>query len=159
LFKFSASGPFILSMSSPVALFPNLEQTAALVRPPEQNEAVLLVEDDEPLADLLKHLLARMQVRVLFAPTGAIALKVFTEHHASISLAFVDCHLPDSEGGELCRKLRAISPKLPLLLSSGRDQRALETIFASGGPCSFLAKPYMPAEVMGRVRSLLIRNA
>jgi DNA-binding response OmpR family regulator len=146
-------------MSPSVALFPNLEQTPAAAGVPDANSVVLLVEDDESLADLLKHLLGRMKVRVLHAPTGALALKVFTEQQACVSLAFVDCHLPDSEGGDLCRRLRAISPTLPLLLTSGRDQRALELVFAAGGPCSFLAKPYMPAEVMGRVRSMLVGNA
>jgi len=32
-------------------------------------------------------------------------------------------------------------------------------IFAATGPCSFLAKPYMPAEVMGRVKSMLVKSA
>jgi two-component system cell cycle sensor histidine kinase/response regulator CckA len=146
-------------MSPPVALFPNLEQTSAPNGISEATGAVLLVEDDESLADLLKHLLGRMKVRVLHASTGAIAVKLFAENRASVALAFVDCHLPDSEGGELCMQLRKISPGVPLLLTSGRDQRALETIFAAGGPCSFLAKPYMPAEVMGRVKTMLSKVA
>jgi DNA-binding response OmpR family regulator len=116
---------------------------------------VLLVEDDESLADLLKHLLGRMKIRVLHASTGAAAVTLFAEHRATVALAFVDCHLPDAEGGELCQRLRALSPGVPLLLTSGRDQRALESVFAEGGPCSFLAKPYMPADVMGRVKGML----
>jgi two-component system, cell cycle sensor histidine kinase and response regulator CckA len=125
----------------------------------ELTGAVLLVEDDESLADLLKHLLARMKIRVMHAATGAAAVTLFAEHRASVALAFVDCHLPDAEGGELCQRLRALSPGVPLLLTSGRDQRALESIFVVGGPCSFLAKPYMPADVMGRVKSMLSRTA
>ena len=145
-------------MSPPVALFPSLEQ-AAEANTPESLGAVLLVEDDESLSDLLKHLLNRIKVRVLHASTGAAAVAMFAEHRASVALAFVDCHLPDCEGGELCQQLRAIAPGLPLLLSSGRDQRALQSIFASGGPCSFLAKPYMPAEVMAQVKSMLTKPA
>ncbi|HTO03355.1 MAG TPA: response regulator [Opitutus sp.] len=145
-------------MSPPVALFPNLEQTAESSMASSMG-AVLLVEDDESLSDLLKHLLNRMKVRVLHAATGAAAVAMFAEHQASVALAFVDCHLPDCEGGELCQQLRAVAPGLPLLLSSGRDQRALQSVFAVGGPCSFLAKPYMPAEVMGRVKSMLSKPA
>lgn len=145
-------------MSSQVALFPSLEQTAAPVGAPEHTGSVLLVEDDESLADLLKHLMKRMKVPVLHAPTGAVALQMFAQHRSTISLAFVDCHLPDTDGSELCQQLRAISPALPLLLTSGRDQRALEAVFSRGGRCSFLAKPYMPADVMGRVKSMLVGN-
>jgi len=86
-------------------------------------------------------------------------MTMLAENRTSVALAFVDCHLPDSEGGELCQKLRAFAPGLPLLLTSGRDQRALETIFVATGPCSFLAKPYMPAEVMGRVKTMLAKSA
>ena len=145
-------------MSPPVALFPSLEQ-AAEPNTPESMGAVLLVEDDESLSDLLKHLLNRIKVRVLHASTGAAAVAMFAEHRASVALAFVDCHLPDCEGGELCQQLRALAPNLPLLLTSGRDQRALQAVFAAGGPCSFLAKPYMPAEVMGRVKLMLSKPA
>jgi DNA-binding response OmpR family regulator len=143
-------------MSQPAALFPNLEQATVTNESAAVKKAVLLVEDDEPLSDLLKHLLKRMQVPVLHASTGAAAMKILADSGANVSLAFVDCHLPDSEGGELCRELRAIAPKIPLLLTSGRDQRALEVIFSEGGPCSFLAKPYMPADVMARVKSMLL---
>lgn len=142
-------------MSPPAALFPQLEQLDETATPSPKG-IVLLVEDDESLADLLMHLMARMQVSIVHASTGAMAVQLFAAHRQTISLAFVDCHLPDGEGGDLCRKLRAVSPALPLLLTSGRDQRALEGVFTPGGPCSFLAKPYMPAEVMGRIRSMLV---
>lgn len=145
-------------MSPSAELFPNLDSAAAKTSHSSLAGSVLLVEDDESLADLLKHLLTRMQLRVVHAATGAQAAKALAEQRAQISLAIVDCHLPDSEGGEICTKLRELSPGIPLLLSSGRDQRALETTFSASGPCSFLAKPYMPADVMGRVKSMLVRK-
>ncbi|MEO7600367.1 MAG: response regulator [Opitutus sp.] len=145
-------------MSFSTAIFPTLDRAATKTNNSSATSSVLLVEDDESLADLLKHLLTRMQLRVVHAPTGALATKALAEHGAQISLAIVDCHLPDSEGGEICSKLRELSPGLPLLLSSGRDQRSLEALFSASGPCSFLAKPYMPADVMGRVKSMLVRK-
>jgi DNA-binding response OmpR family regulator len=117
--------------------------------------AVLLVEDEDSLAELLTHLLARLKIRVLHAADGAQAVRLFAEHRATISLAFVDCTLPDMAGGDLCQGFRAEMPGLPLLLTSGRDQRALEAALAPGGPCQFLPKPYMPADVMHRVKALL----
>lgn len=122
------------------------------MRPPG---TVLLVEDEESLADLLTALLRRINVHVLRAPDGASARQLFAEHREGIALAFVDCHLPDMAGADLCQELREACPRLPILLTSGRDQRALQAVFASGGPCSFLAKPYMPQEVMRQVKALL----
>jgi DNA-binding response OmpR family regulator len=116
---------------------------------------VLLVEDEESLAELLTHLLTRLQLRVVRASDGAAALQAFREHQPSIALAFVDCRLPDMDGADVCRELRGIHPRLPLLLTSGRDQRALAASFGATAPAAFLAKPYMPADVMRHVTALL----
>jgi two-component system cell cycle sensor histidine kinase/response regulator CckA len=145
-------------MLTSVALFPSLEPAAA-ASPPLRDGAVLLVEDEDSLAELLTHLLARLKIRVLRAADGAQAVRLFRENQAAISMAFVDCTLPDMAGGDLCHEFRAAAPGLPLLLTSGRDHRALERALASGGPCQFLPKPYMPAEVMSRVKSLLTPSA
>ena len=141
-------------MLSSAALFPALEP-ADTASPGPRNALVLLVEDEDPLAELLTTLLGRLKVRVIRAADGAQAMQLFQQHRAEITLAFVDCHLPDRGGAEVCNDLRAASPGLPLLLTSGRDQRALEAHFAASGPCQFLPKPYMPADVIRRVSSLL----
>jgi two-component system, cell cycle sensor histidine kinase and response regulator CckA len=120
---------------------------------------ILLVEDEGPLAELLANLLGRIHARVLIANDGVNALARFEEHRGLVSLAFVDCNLPDIAGPELCEKMREMSPGLPLLLTSGRNQDALENRFLAGGPCGFLPKPYLPAEVLRRVTALLGRAA
>lgn len=117
-------------------------------------DAVLLVEDEDSLAELLQHLLKRVKLRILRAADGSQALRLLAEQRASISLALVDCHLPDMAGADLCQELRARLPGLPLLVTSGRDQRALVASLASGGPTQFLPKPYMPGEVVRRVTAL-----
>lgn len=142
-------------MFSSAALFPSVEPATATGSSPQREAVVLLVEDEDSLAELLKHLLARIKVRVLHAADGAQALQLLQLHRASISMAFVDCHLPDMMGAELCRELRASMPGLPLLLTSGRDQRAVQTVYAAGGPCAFLPKPYMPADVTRHVTALM----
>ena len=116
---------------------------------------VLVVEDEESLAELLGHLLSRLGVRVLAAGDGKTALSLFEQHGGAIVLAFVDCNLPDIQGAKLCEKMRLLSPGLPLLLTSGRNQDALEEALKAGGPCEFLPKPYLPTEVLRRVTALL----
>lgn len=142
-------------MFSPAALFSDPEPAPASGGSQVLEGSILLVEDEDSLAELLTCLLRRINVRVLRAADGAEARKLFADNRSGITLAFVDCHLPDVEGGELCMELRQTVPDLPLLLTSGRDQRALAAKLAAGGPCDFLPKPYMPADVMHRVRSML----
>lgn len=141
-------------MPRTAALFPSLDAVRSAVGQVSGN-VVLLVEDEDSLAELLAHLLKRLQIQVVRAASGATGLRLFEENRARIALAFVDCHLPDMDGRQLCGELRQREPHLPLLLTSGRDQRAVAASFAAGGPAGFLAKPYMPAEVLGRVSALI----
>lgn len=133
----------------------SFEPAAQSVAGANPESIVLLVEDEDSLGDLLVHLLARMKIRALRAPDGETALRLFAQQGEVIALAFVDCRLPDMDGGDLARKLRERSPGLPLLLTSGRDQRPLMNALSSGGRTAFLQKPYMPADVSRHVNALL----
>lgn len=146
-------------MPPSAALFPSLDSAAETGSASRRKGAVLLVEDEATLAELLTHLLARVQVEVIHAPSGALALQTFDARRHEIALAFVDCHLPDMDGRALSQKLREAAPGLPLLLTSGRDQRSLEAVFAASGPTGYLPKPYMPGEVLRRVTMLLNASA
>jgi len=146
-------------MPPSAALFPSLDSAAESDGASRRKGAVLLVEDEATLAELLTHLLARVQVEVIHTPSGALALETFKARRDEIALAFVDCHLPDMDGRALSQKLREAAPGLPLLLTSGRDQRSLEAVFAASGPTGYLPKPYMPGEVLRRVTMLLNASA
>jgi two-component system CheB/CheR fusion protein len=117
--------------------------------------AVLLIEDEVILSSLLTNVFRRVQRPVFHAACGAVALQLLRDHQSEILFALVDCHLPDTGGAELCAKLRGIAPRLPLLLTSGRDQRALAISLSASGPTGFLPKPYMPQEIMQRIDELL----
>ena len=120
---------------------------------------VLLVEDDELLANLVLRLLGHLNRPIFCAATAAAALELIKQHRSSISLGVIDCQLPDMHGGELCVALRSQAPGLALLLTSGRDQRAILESLAASGPTVFLAKPYLPGEVVRRVTALLTTSA
>lgn len=160
LFKFFRPAPKTpFTMPPSAALFPSLDSVAESDSVSRRKGAVLLVEDEATLAELLTHLLTRVQVEVIHAASGTVAMQIFKERRESIALAFVDCHLPDMDGRTVCQQLRSVAPGLPLLLTSGRDQRTLEAVFAASGPTGYLPKPYMPGEVLRRVTMLLNASA
>lgn len=116
---------------------------------------ILVVEDEPTIAQLLQHCLQRAGHRIRLAADGASALAAFAAGRDRIGLVLIDCHLPDLGGGDLARQLRELVPGLPLLMTSGRDQRTLVNALAAGGPTGFLPKPFFPAEILTRVRGLL----
>lgn len=127
-----------------------------LPRPPAPKTGlVLLIEDEETVARLIKIWLERANFDVVWAPDGAAALQAVRERGSAVSIAFVDWKLPDMTGGDLCRRLRQAIPDLPLLLTSGRTRDIEPFEFEQHGPIGFLGKPYIPAQLIGQVRALL----
>lgn len=120
---------------------------------------VLLVEDDDIVARLIVHILARVRRRVVRARDGAECLRLFAAHAPEIGLAILDCRLPDTEGARLCEELRRRAPGLPVLLTSGRDHAREAEAAEMGGATAFLAKPFRPVDVEGKVAALFDATA
>ncbi len=104
---------------------------------------------------MLLIIFSRAGLAVLWASNGAEGLRLFEQNRRNIALAFVDCHLPDLEGSEICRRLRATAPGLPVMLTSGREQQAAPRWLAATGPTAFVARPYLPTDLVGHMRTLL----
>lgn len=121
---------------------------------PRRNTA-LLVEDDSCLARLFGVFLERCGLRTVHARDGADCLRLFEVHRHELALVLMDCGLPDVHGGTLCHRLRALSPGLSLLLTSGTKQPALHALLASDGPTGFLAKPFLPADALREIRAMI----
>jgi two-component system OmpR family response regulator len=117
--------------------------------------AVLMVEDEPDIARMLQHVFQRADLPVISAGDGGEALRLFAGKPHFFSLLFVDCHLPDMDGAELCHRLRNITPGLPVLLVSSCDRRSACAELNAGGPTVFMRKPYLPVELAWQARSLI----
>lgn len=125
---------------------------------PSADGVILLIEDDDQIASLIALILGRVKRRVLRARDCAGGLELFEQHRPGIDLVIVDSLLPDGDGAQLCQQLRAARPKLPVLLTSGRDQTRLTTLM-KGGATAFLPKPFLPTDVERNIAGLLKANA
>ena len=133
---------------------PTAQQLAAASARTADMGYIFFVEDEDLIADLMTAVFARAGYRAIHACNGAEAMRLAHEHHNEIALALVDVCLPDINGDELCRKLRLLSPGLPVLLTSGRDMDCFRTELEAGGPTAMLSKPYRPAELLAQVRAM-----
>jgi DNA-binding response OmpR family regulator len=120
---------------------------------------ILVVEDDPAVAALLAVLLKPAAAAVLVADSRESCEAILADTGAELSLAILDCSLPDLDVGVLSEHLRARAPALPVLLTSGRAQADALKRVASDGPADFLPKPYRPADVLHRVQGFLTRTA
>ena len=121
---------------------------------PATADLILLIDDDDFIADIVEQILTRSGKRVLRARNGAEGKRFFETRQPEISLVMLDRFLPDLDGVSLCRLLRQSSPHLPIILMSGMDVPAAAEL-AAKGPTVFLPKPFFASQVRELVAAQL----
>lgn len=114
---------------------------------------ILLVEDEEKIADIVKAYLEKEHFRVTVAETGEKALSTLKE---GFVLIILDLMLPDMAGEDICQAIRKDSdvPIIMLTAKSGEEDR----IKGLGiGADDYVVKPFSPRELVARVKALLRR--
>jgi two-component system, OmpR family, response regulator RegX3 len=112
---------------------------------------VLLVEDDEPVAESLRRGLGRYGFEVDWVRTGAEALAA-----EPAGLVLLDLGLPDTDGLDVCRELRARSD-VPIIVISARADEVDRVVGLEIGADDYVSKPFGVREVIARMRAVLRR--
>jgi len=138
-----------------VADLPNFTAAQASANLPLAGKTILLVEDETFIAELLVSWFGRLGARTLWANSGQEGIRLLDANRAQVCVVIADFKLPDMDGTDMCIKLRALKPNLPVLLSSGRYQREAEELLSRSGPTRFLQKPYPLEDVLVKLKKLL----
>lgn len=120
----------------------------------DESPAILIVDDEKEIADLIEIHLANEGFRVFKAMDGTQALKALDQH--SIQLVILDIMMPGFDGLELCRRIRR-RLNIPIIMLSARSQDMDKVLGLSTGADDYLAKPFNVVELMARVKSQLRR--
>jgi two-component system, OmpR family, response regulator MprA len=115
---------------------------------------VLIADDDHKITDMLRRTLIYEGYGVLTAADGKEALAQAQAHHPD--LVVLDWMMPGLSGLEVARRLRAAAG-MPILMLTARDAIDDRVAGLDGGADDYLVKPFAPAELLARLRSLLRR--
>ena len=119
------------------------------------SERVLVVDDDSKILAMMRRGLIFAGYEVDLAETGEQALdKTLGELP---DLVIIDVMLPGIDGLEVCRRLRAAEPRLPILLLTARDRVPDRVAGLDAGADDYLVKPFAFDELLARIRALLRR--
>ncbi len=120
---------------------------------------IIIVEDEAPLAELLKYNLEAEGHTVVHAADGDEAELMFSED--TFDLAVLDWMIPKTTGLELCRRLRNRSEtqSLPIILLTARGEETDRVRGLTTGADDYVTKPFSVQELMARVKALLRRSA
>jgi two-component system, cell cycle sensor histidine kinase and response regulator CckA len=125
---------------------------AATAAPGRGHETILVAEDNAPLRELARKILAERGYSVLEAATAAEALQVAAGHTGPIHLLLTDVIMPGKSGVELAEALLARRPGLRVVYMSGYADRAVQT---DAPGVAFVQKPFDPGQLAHRVRAVL----
>jgi DNA-binding response OmpR family regulator len=118
--------------------------------------AVLVVEDEQAIADLVRAYLRREGFEVIWASSGEQALEELGRH--PVRLVVLDIGLPGIDGFEVCRRLRTRTT-VPILILSARDEEVDRVAGLEAGADDYVVKPFSPRELVARVKAILRRAA
>ena len=111
---------------------------------------VLVIEDDEDTRQFVEDLLIMAGYAVLGAASGQAALAHVVSQRIDVIL--LDRRLPDVDGVTLCSRLREhVDGVVPIILVTADRSPGLEAAGRAAGATDFLLKPYLPADLLGRL--------
>jgi DNA-binding response OmpR family regulator len=120
------------------------------------SERVLIVDDDLRLASMVAEYLAERGLSVDHrkdARSGFLAAR-----DGAYDIVILDVMLPDGDGFDLCRRLRAVS-QVPILMLTARGDDTDRIVGLELGADDYLPKPFNPRELLARLKAILRRNA
>jgi DNA-binding response OmpR family regulator len=123
---------------------------------PDRRLHVLLVDDDTELALMVVEMLRREGMQAAHVETGSQGLAEVAR--AQPDVLVLDVMLPDANGLDLCRRLRAQRCHVPILMLTGRGDPQDRVLGLEIGADDYLGKPFEPRELVARVRALARRS-
>jgi len=117
---------------------------------------VLLIEDEESIAEMLRGFFERAGFRLVHATSGEDGLARLAERPPKVVL--LDLNLPGIDGVEVCRRIRATGSEVPVIMLTARDSEVDKVVGLELGADDYVTKPFSPRELLARVKAVLRRS-
>ncbi|MEC9375453.1 MAG: response regulator transcription factor [Pseudomonadota bacterium] len=116
---------------------------------------ILLIDDDQRLADLLEAYFSRFNLELISAVTAEKGLKIFAS--AEVELVILDVMLPGKNGFDVCKEIRMKS-NIPIIMLTARGEVTDRIVGLEIGADDYMPKPFEPRELVARIHNILRRS-
>src|SRR5665647_1070793 len=121
----------------------------------EADLEILIVEDDPAIAESLTDGIGQEGYRIHWEHTGAGGLAYARSHDPR--LVILDVRLPDGSGFDVCREMRRLGLRQPILMLTVQSEELDKVLGLEMGADDYLTKPYKLRELLARIRALMRR--
>ena len=118
-------------------------------------QRILLIEDDNRLAEMVRDYLGQSDFDVAIAGTGQKGLDL--HHGGQFDAVLLDLMLPDMDGLDVCRALRG-RDRVPIMMLTAKGEPLERVVGLELGADDYLPKPFEPRELLARLRAILRRG-
>lgn len=117
---------------------------------------ILVVDDERPIAEILKYNLEKEGYEVVLAYDGEEALERLEQDHPDLVL--LDIMLPKKDGFTVCREIRAQKKAIPIIMLTARETEIDKVLGLELGADDYVTKPFSARELLARVKAILRRT-
>lgn len=121
----------------------------------EQTDTLLIIEDDPDIVDLVKINIQDIGLTLDSATNGVDGLEKATE--SKYSLIILDLMLPELDGMEVCKRIRANDDHTPILMLTAKSEELDKVLGLELGADDYLTKPFSIRELLARIKAILRR--
>jgi two-component system, cell cycle sensor histidine kinase and response regulator CckA len=135
-----------------------IEQTSTLadtIAMVISEKAILAIDDEEMILDLVRDTLAYAGLKVLTANNGEEGIVIYNARRDDIAVVLLDLSMPVMGGEETLRRLLAINPDVRVILSSGYTEEEVAARFQGVRAADFIQKPYQPNVLLRKIRDVI----
>jgi PAS domain S-box-containing protein len=122
---------------------------------PSGHQSILVVDDEDPLRQLLRTVFTRKGYKVTSACDGLEAIAIVGDPNRQIDAVLLDINMPGASGVEVLKSIREKRPQLPVLILSGHLSAETRDYLEEIGQTDYLSKPYRLDELGRRLRTML----
>jgi len=115
---------------------------------------VLVADDEAVMRSMVERLLKRTGLRVLLAPDGVAAVKLFKEHSGEITFVLLDLTMPKLDAVKTLVELRRHNPNVKAVLTSGYNEASITQRSLQDGFVAFIPKPYQAGDLIELARQI-----
>ncbi len=121
------------------------------------SKKILIIEDDQSIRESLKDGLTLEGYEVLCCENGSLGLETFDSEKPD--LVILDLIMPEIDGLEVCKRIRAKADSIPVIMLTAKDNEIDKVVGLELGADDYLTKPFGMRELAARIKALLRRSA